>query len=77
VYADGMGYMRSDEVPYGDWVKHSDALAAIEAARQEERTKRVEELLAAMTDYERIVVFGAYCRYCGCEDPACQCWNDE
>lgn len=31
------------EVPDGEWVKHSDALAAIEAARQEEREACAKE----------------------------------
>lgn len=33
--------------------------------------------LDAMTDDERMDLFRLYCRYCGCDDPRCQCWNDE
>lgn len=39
VYTDGMGYIRIEMVADGDWVKHSDALEAIEAVRQEERAE--------------------------------------
>jgi hypothetical protein len=35
------------------------------------------DLLDAMTDGERMELFGHYCKACGCKDPSCQCWNDE
>ena len=31
----------------------------------------------AMTDNERLELFGGSCKHCGCDDPRCQCWNDE
>ena len=33
--------------------------------------------LAALTDEQRMELFGAYCKSCGSDDPGCQCWNDE
>lgn len=33
--------------------------------------------LAKLTDEERMSLFGDYCRSCGCDNPRCQCWNDE
>ena len=28
-------------------------------------------------DQKRKEVLGEFCRYCGCKNPMCQCWNDE
>ena len=33
--------------------------------------------LINMTDDQRMEVFSNYCRHCGSDNPACQCWNDE
>ena len=33
--------------------------------------------LTNMTDVERMEVMSNYCKYCGRDDPHCQCWNDE
>lgn len=33
--------------------------------------------VSLLTDEERMDVFGPYCRFCGRNDPKCQCWNDE
>ena len=33
--------------------------------------------MAELTDAERLEVMREFCRYCGCDDPTCQCWNDE
>lgn len=30
-----------------------------------------------LTPEQRLAVFGAFCNFCGCDDPKCQCWNDE
>jgi hypothetical protein len=35
------------------------------------------ELLSRLSDGERMELFGDFCLYCGCNDPKCQCWNDE
>lgn len=37
----------------------------------------VANLLALMTEEERLEVFALFCTYCGTDDPECQCWNDE
>ena len=34
-------------------------------------------LLKLLTDEQRMEVFGKFCRSCGCDDPRCQCGNDE
>ena len=44
------------------------------------RLEAVQPIIAAMkqmTDEERMEVIGNFCRYCGCGNPQCQCWNDE
>lgn len=30
-----------------------------------------------LSDEERLSLFANFCKSCGCEDPSCQCWNDE
>lgn len=40
----------------------------------------VEQIVAAMnklSDDDRMKIMGNFCRYCGCNDPRCSCWNDE
>lgn len=37
----------------------------------------VVERLQKLSAEERMVVFGFFCKYCGADDPLCQCWNDE
>lgn len=39
--------------------------------------QRIKKDMDDLTDDERMELFGNYCRYCGCKDPTCQCWNDE
>ena len=38
---------------------------------------QVKELFAKLTDDERMEVMSDYCKYCGCDDSGCQCWNDD
>lgn len=38
---------------------------------------RAEDLLAQLTEAERMEVFSRFCTECGAYDPECQCWNDE
>lgn len=33
--------------------------------------------LMALTDDQRMEVFGLFCMHCGDNNPRCQCWNDE
>ena len=33
--------------------------------------------LKALTDEQRMEIFGNFCTSCGCDDPHCQCWNDK
>ena len=33
--------------------------------------------LKELSAEQRLEIFGAFCKYCGNEDPGCQCWNDE
>jgi hypothetical protein len=37
----------------------------------------IKGLLDSLTDTEREDLFSEYCKWCGCKDPRCQCWNDE
>jgi len=34
-------------------------------------------LVEKLTEEERLDLFAEYCSHCGCDDPTCQCWNDE
>jgi hypothetical protein len=38
---------------------------------------RVVNLLSALSEEQRMKVFGYFCKFCGCDNPRCQCWNDE
>ena len=46
---------------------------------QEHAQELSQKLLNQFTDDQRLEVFVAYCKECGCEqgDGFCQCWNDE
>jgi len=33
--------------------------------------------LNSLSDDERMDMFSEYCKYCGENNPNCQCWNDE
>lgn len=37
----------------------------------------IKTFLDPMKNDDRLEVFVRYCRYCGSEDPGCQCRNDE
>lgn len=37
----------------------------------------IADIVAAMSDTERVTLFSDYCLSCGSDDPKCQCWNDE
>lgn len=37
----------------------------------------VKEMFSKLTDEERMEVISDYCKYCGCNDNGCQCWNDD
>jgi hypothetical protein len=41
------------------------------------RLTAVAAALRALSDDQRIDLFGQFCKACGCNDPQCQCWNDE
>lgn len=58
-------------------VPSTSELMAAFARSEQERDSRLTEALAAMTDEQRMEIFSAFCRYCGSDNPACQCWNDE
>lgn len=38
---------------------------------------RALEMLRSLDWEGRLHVFGEFCKYCGGDDPSCQCWNDE
>lgn len=44
---------------------------------EELRKQTVKKFMDLMTDAGRLDVMLNYCRYCGCKDPQCQCWNDK
>jgi hypothetical protein len=35
------------------------------------------DMLKLLSDEERTEVFSYFCQYCGCDNPKCQCWNDD
>lgn len=37
----------------------------------------ISDIVAAMSDSQRMELFSNYCRSCGTNNPDCQCWNDE
>jgi len=37
----------------------------------------IKEMLSRLSDDERMEALGDYCKYCGGDDPACQCSNDD
>jgi len=43
----------------------------------DENTTTLIQDMSALTDEQRMEVIGNFCRYCGCKNPRCQCWNDE
>jgi DNA-directed RNA polymerase specialized sigma24 family protein len=58
------------------------AEAADEIERlQAERNNDLKGRLDALSDDQRLELFGRYCAHCGCKQPEsgmrCQCWNDE
>lgn len=46
-------------------------------SKMNEVLESIKELLDALSDDERLELFGFYCKSCGGTDPRCQCWNDE
>lgn len=59
------GLMRCRSTPNGEWRLAARPQAAI-----------INSLMA-LTDEQRIEVFRFFCTTCGCDDPQCQCWNDD
>lgn len=43
----------------------------------EEVHKAAEFIFGKMTDEQRLDIMSNYCKYCGCADSDCQCWNDD
>lgn len=39
--------------------------------------EKVKELFLQLTDEERLEIMSECCKFCGCLEPRCQCWNDE
>ncbi len=60
---DGVLHCRSD--PAGQWMIVLNQKAAAISA------------LTHLTGAERVDVFAFFCLNCGCDDPKCQCWNDD
>ena len=58
-----------------DGKRNAEALAHLptEAAKD----VQLRASLKHLTDEQRIELFSDYCTHCGCNDPRCQCWNDE
>ena len=59
------GTLHCRSTPSGGWRAASSAHAdAVNA-------------LLALTDEQRLAALGFFCTHCGCDNPRCQCWNDE
>jgi hypothetical protein len=59
------GVLCARSSPTGEWspatTKHAQAVNA----------------LLQLTDDQRLEAFAYFCKYCGRDDPSCQCWNDD
>lgn len=40
-------------------------------------TRYAESLVRSLTNEQRLELFNLFCLHCGCDDPTCQCSNDE
>jgi hypothetical protein len=62
-------------------VERITALEAENAELRAERSNELKERLDALSDDQRLELFGRYCAHCGCKQSEsgmrCQCWNDE
>ena len=38
---------------------------------------QAKRIFKELSDEERLEVMNDYCKVCGCDNPNCQCWNDE
>jgi hypothetical protein len=56
-------------------------ISAIEQWFFDRNVEGVRIVLPSLSDSERLEVFeqisAGYCKHCGCNNPGCQCWNDE
>jgi len=62
------------------WVvrAHRDGLLCGEESKTNETAfAEAKRLFALLTDDERMEILLDYCTSCGCDNPRCQCWNDE
>lgn len=39
--------------------------------------RRIVGDLRTLSDDDRLEVFSHFCKFCGCDNPKCQCWNDD
>jgi hypothetical protein len=82
---DGINFMFSDGDCYdrdGDTLDGYTAefLTQYQLEQKLEEARKDADLktrLDALSDEHRMELFGNYCRYCGCKNPGCQCWNDD
>ena len=59
-----------------DRIWDSENKAWVYPAREELKAAALDAM-KLLTDDERIDVIFKFCRSCGCDDPHCQCWNDD
>jgi DNA-binding transcriptional ArsR family regulator len=43
----------------------------------EDKINQIKKLFATLSDDERLEIIRNYCKYCGCKDNRCQCWNND
>jgi hypothetical protein len=60
----------------GKCMKRQAMCVANGTAKEQGRDDVVAAMKKMKAD-ERMEVMGNFCRYCGCDNPLCQCWNDE
>lgn len=53
------------------------ALIAQEAPSNDGQVMLLVDELKKLSEEDRLEVFSHFCRFCGSDDPRCQCWNDE
>jgi hypothetical protein len=82
---DGTGIQREREIEralrqFSDRPSMDELLAQMLADRAKAAAAsfaRLKQGFASLTDDQRAEIVSDYCKACWCNDPRCQCWNDE
>ncbi len=61
-------------------INHPPNQSSLAAYLRDSNQLRVDAIISQMkemSDDQRLEIIGSFCRHCGCDNPQCQCWNDE